>query len=83
MVWERARARGLGAPTWVVLVGVAQRAATAMREREIQSVGSGAQALRKYACAATAIWKRVHVNVESRRKATFSGVEPHEREKGN
>eukprot|EP00965_Chrysotila_dentata_P135312 4474113-Pleurochrysis_carterae.AAC.1 len=61
MVWERARATGLGAPTGVAPVGGAQRAAMAMRERGIQSLGSGARALRKYACDATAIRGTVHV----------------------
>eukprot|EP00965_Chrysotila_dentata_P259958 6213740-Pleurochrysis_carterae.AAC.2 len=81
MVWERARARGLGAPTEVGLVEGAQRAAAAMCEQGFQSLGSGARALRKYACDATAIWATMHVNVKSRRTATVSGVEPNDRAK--
>eukprot|EP00965_Chrysotila_dentata_P093340 3083942-Pleurochrysis_carterae.AAC.1 len=60
MVWERARARGLGAPTGMAPVTVAQRAAAVMRERGLQSLESGARALRKGACDATAIWETVH-----------------------
>eukprot|EP00965_Chrysotila_dentata_P253385 6211207-Pleurochrysis_carterae.AAC.2 len=64
MVWERARARGLGAPTGVAPVEQgAQRAAAAMRERGIQSLGDGARALRKYACDATETWETMHVSV--------------------
>eukprot|EP00965_Chrysotila_dentata_P227406 6195997-Pleurochrysis_carterae.AAC.1 len=45
-----AQARALGAPTGPAPVKGAQRAAVAMRERGFQSMGSGARALRKYAC---------------------------------
>eukprot|EP00965_Chrysotila_dentata_P261043 6214118-Pleurochrysis_carterae.AAC.5 len=79
MVWERARARGLGAPTGVAPYDGAQRAAAAMRERGFQSLGSGARALRKYVCDATAAWETEHVNVKPQGKSTVSGVEPHER----
>eukprot|EP00965_Chrysotila_dentata_P186516 6158232-Pleurochrysis_carterae.AAC.2 len=58
-----------------------QRAAAAMRERELKSLGSGAQALRKYACDAIAIWTTVYMIVKLRRKATDSGIAPHEKAK--
>eukprot|EP00965_Chrysotila_dentata_P164757 5440345-Pleurochrysis_carterae.AAC.4 len=59
----------------------AQRAAAAMRKRGFQSLGSGARALRKYACDANALWETVHMCVKLRRKATVSGIEPHTRAK--
>eukprot|EP00965_Chrysotila_dentata_P219121 6190946-Pleurochrysis_carterae.AAC.1 len=40
----------------------------------IQSLGSGASAIRKYACDANASWETVHMSVRLRRKATVSGI---------
>eukprot|EP00965_Chrysotila_dentata_P145256 4797853-Pleurochrysis_carterae.AAC.1 len=47
----------------------------------IQSLKSGARVLRKYACDAHAIQETVHMSVKLRRKATVSGIQPHERAK--
>eukprot|EP00965_Chrysotila_dentata_P237801 6202136-Pleurochrysis_carterae.AAC.1 len=64
-VRERVQARGLSAPTVVAPVKRAQRAAMAVRERVFQSLGSGARALRKYACGATAnISETMHASDE-------------------
>eukprot|EP00965_Chrysotila_dentata_P249910 6209142-Pleurochrysis_carterae.AAC.1 len=60
-----AQARGLGPPTGAASVRVAQRTAAAMRERGFQNLGSGARALRKYACNANAIWETVHASDET------------------
>eukprot|EP00965_Chrysotila_dentata_P234314 6200095-Pleurochrysis_carterae.AAC.5 len=65
MVWERARARGLGAPSGRLWERGAQQAAAAMRERGAQSLVSGARALSKYyACDTTAVWEIVHASDE-------------------
>eukprot|EP00965_Chrysotila_dentata_P166548 5498773-Pleurochrysis_carterae.AAC.1 len=52
-----AQAQGLGAPTGAAPVRGVERAVATMRERVYQRLGSGARALRKYACDANAIWE--------------------------
>eukprot|EP00965_Chrysotila_dentata_P263004 6214733-Pleurochrysis_carterae.AAC.1 len=61
-VGEREQARGLSAPTGVALVKGAQRAATAKREGGFQNLGSGARALRKYACDTNTIREIMHAS---------------------
>eukprot|EP00965_Chrysotila_dentata_P058195 1929769-Pleurochrysis_carterae.AAC.2 len=80
MVWEQARAgdgRAYGGGS-----GRGRSAGSGGRARaSIQSFGSGARALRKYACDANATWETKHVSAKPPRKATVSGIEPHERAK--
>eukprot|EP00965_Chrysotila_dentata_P043347 1440922-Pleurochrysis_carterae.AAC.4 len=45
---------------------------------ELQNLGSGAQALRKYACDVNANWETVHVSVKLRYVATFPSIVPHD-----
>eukprot|EP00965_Chrysotila_dentata_P211262 6186374-Pleurochrysis_carterae.AAC.2 len=64
MVWEQALTRGLGAPTGVASVRGAINVATGTPE-----LGSGARALRKYACDATAIRETMHESVMKHERA--------------
>eukprot|EP00965_Chrysotila_dentata_P107077 3538223-Pleurochrysis_carterae.AAC.2 len=73
-VRERAQAQGLSAPTGRAPIGSAQRAATAMRDRAFQSLGSGARALRKYACNSRGNWETVHTSDEMGRATTIAGI---------